>query len=121
MRGILRRGCVVSGPATLGFIGLGVMGGRMCRNLARKSVAPVIGYDVVPARIAECVGAGVEAGEGGGSHARAAGSIPAAAPGRVGPVPTSSEGGSGKHHEYIGLGLQKLIPGDDQLYMVNAT
>ena len=64
MRGIMRRGCVVSGPATLGFIGLGVMGGRMCRNLARKSAAPVIGYDVVPARIAECVGAGVEAGEG---------------------------------------------------------
>ena len=53
---------MVNGPATLGFVGLGVMGGRMCRNLARKSATPVIGYDVVPARIAECAGAGVGAG-----------------------------------------------------------
>jgi len=30
----------------LGFIGLGVMGGRMCRNLAQKSGKPVIAYDV---------------------------------------------------------------------------
>ena len=54
----------MSEPSTLGFIGLGVMGGRMCRNLARKSTTPVIGYDVVPARIAECAGAGVGAGAG---------------------------------------------------------
>ncbi|HEX6318397.1 MAG TPA: NAD(P)-dependent oxidoreductase [Burkholderiales bacterium] len=31
--------------ATLGFIGLGVMGGPMCRNLARKSGHPVVAYD----------------------------------------------------------------------------
>jgi hypothetical protein len=31
--------------ATLGFIGLGVMGGPMCRNLARKSGRPVFAYD----------------------------------------------------------------------------
>ena len=31
--------------ATLGFIGLGVMGGPMCRNLARKSGRPVVAYD----------------------------------------------------------------------------
>ena len=49
-------------PSTLGFIGLGVMGGRMCRNLARKSGKPIVGYDVVPARVAECAGAGVDAG-----------------------------------------------------------
>ena len=49
----------MSEPATLGFIGLGVMGGRMCRNLARKSGKRVLGYDTVPARIAECTGAGV--------------------------------------------------------------
>ena len=49
----------MSEPATLGFIGLGVMGGRMCRNLARKSGKPVLGYDTVPARIAECTGAGI--------------------------------------------------------------
>ena len=49
-------------PSTLGFIGLGVMGGRMCRNLARKSGKSIVGYDVVPARVAECAGAGVDAG-----------------------------------------------------------
>ena len=53
---------MVSEPTTLGFIGLGVMGGRMCRNLARKSGRPVIGYDAVPARVAECVGVGVRVG-----------------------------------------------------------
>lgn len=55
----------MSDPATLGFVGLGVMGGRMCRNLAARSGRSVIGYDVAPARIAECVAAGVgmEAGE----------------------------------------------------------
>ena len=49
-------------PSTLGFIGLGVMGGRICRNLARKSGKSIVGYDVVPARVAECAGAGVDAG-----------------------------------------------------------
>ena len=34
----------------------------MCRNLARKSGRPVIGYDVVSERIADCAGAGVRAG-----------------------------------------------------------
>lgn len=33
---------------TLGFIGLGVMGGPMCCNVARKHDAPVHAYDVVP-------------------------------------------------------------------------
>ena len=32
-------------PATLGFIGLGVMGAPMCRNLAEKSRARVIAHD----------------------------------------------------------------------------
>lgn len=31
--------------ATLGFIGLGVMGGPMCRNLARRCGRPVVAYD----------------------------------------------------------------------------
>ena len=53
---------MVSESSTLGFIGLGVMGGRMCRNLARSSGKPVVGYDIVPARIAECTSAGVGAG-----------------------------------------------------------
>lgn len=34
----------------LGYIGLGVMGSRMARNLAKKSGLPVIGYDVDPAK-----------------------------------------------------------------------
>ena len=52
----------VNEPSTLGFIGLGTMGGRMCRNLARKSGKPVVGYDLVPERIVDCAGAGVGAG-----------------------------------------------------------
>lgn len=32
--------------ATLGFIGLGVMGGPMCRNLASKSGRPVVAFDL---------------------------------------------------------------------------
>ena len=36
-------------PLTLAFIGLGVVGGRMCRSLACRSGETVIGYDIVPA------------------------------------------------------------------------
>lgn len=46
---------------TLGYIGLGVMGGRMCRNLAAKSGKPVIGYDVDAAKISALADAGVAA------------------------------------------------------------
>jgi 3-hydroxyisobutyrate dehydrogenase len=53
---------VMGEPQTLGYIGLGVMGGRMCRNLLRKSGKPVVGYDVVPERMRACVEAGAEAG-----------------------------------------------------------
>lgn len=55
---------MVTEPATLGFIGLGVMGGRMCRNLARKSGKPIVGFDIAPARVVECTAAGVHAGAG---------------------------------------------------------
>ncbi|NND50087.1 MAG: NAD(P)-dependent oxidoreductase [Rhizobiales bacterium] len=34
----------------LGFIGLGVMGGRMCRNLMEKAGKPVVAFDVDPAK-----------------------------------------------------------------------
>ncbi|NKC13204.1 MAG: NAD-binding protein [Gammaproteobacteria bacterium] len=34
----------------LGFIGLGVMGGRMCRNLAKRAGVPVMGFDIDPAK-----------------------------------------------------------------------
>ena len=53
---------MVDEPSALGFIGLGVMGGRMCRNLARRSGRPVVGFDIVPDRVAESTGAGVDAG-----------------------------------------------------------
>ena len=36
----------------IGFIGLGVMGEPMCRNLAAKSGQPILGYDVNPAPLA---------------------------------------------------------------------
>jgi hypothetical protein len=45
----------------LGFIGLGVMGGRMCRNLAAKSGKPVIGYDVAADKAAALADAGIAA------------------------------------------------------------
>ena len=35
-----------NGNKTLGFIGLGVMGEPMCRNLAVKSGQPVTAFDV---------------------------------------------------------------------------
>lgn len=46
---------------TLGFIGLGVMGGRMCRNLAQKSQKPVIAYDVDMAKAEALAAHGVKA------------------------------------------------------------
>ena len=44
---------------TLGFIGLGVMGGRMCRNLAAKSGKPVVAYDIDGEKVAALGDAGV--------------------------------------------------------------
>ena len=37
---------------TIGFIGLGVMGEPICRNLVRKSGAPVIAFDLAPEPLA---------------------------------------------------------------------
>jgi len=51
----------VSGNEKLGFIGLGVMGGRMCRNLAQKSGRRVIGYDLDPDKANALSNFGVEA------------------------------------------------------------
>jgi len=48
----------------LGFIGLGVMGGRMCRNLVRKSGLPVVAYDLDPTRAAALAPHGVAAASG---------------------------------------------------------
>ena len=46
--------------STLGFIGLGVMGGRMCRNLVTKSGKPVVAYDIDREKAEALADAGVE-------------------------------------------------------------
>src|SRR4029077_16141590 len=43
----------------VGFIGLGVMGEPMCRNLARKSGANIIAYDRLPEPLARLAAVGV--------------------------------------------------------------
>jgi 3-hydroxyisobutyrate dehydrogenase-like beta-hydroxyacid dehydrogenase len=45
----------------LGFVGLGVMGEPMCRNLARKSGATVVAFDDRPAPLAALAADGVQA------------------------------------------------------------
>ncbi|MGQ0652573.1 MAG: NAD(P)-dependent oxidoreductase [Betaproteobacteria bacterium] len=47
----------------IGFIGLGVMGEPICRNLAAKSGQKVIGYDLSPEPLARLAGAGVQAAQ----------------------------------------------------------
>jgi 3-hydroxyisobutyrate dehydrogenase-like beta-hydroxyacid dehydrogenase len=49
-----------SATATLGFVGLGVMGEPMCRNLARKSGRPVLAYDLRPEPLQRLSADGVE-------------------------------------------------------------
>lgn len=46
--------------AAIGFIGLGVMGEPMCRNLARKSGRPVLGFDRVDAPLERLAEVGVK-------------------------------------------------------------
>lgn len=53
----------MAGEQKLGFIGLGVMGGRMCRNLATKSGMPVVGYDVDQAKATAVAEHGVTAAD----------------------------------------------------------
>src|SRR5262245_51214948 len=36
------------GVTSIGFIGLGVMGGAMCRNIAAKHDGPVLAFDLSP-------------------------------------------------------------------------
>lgn len=49
---------------TIGFIGLGVMGEPMCRNLALKSGRPVIAFDLNQTPLMRLVADGVEAAPG---------------------------------------------------------
>ncbi|MBS0531681.1 MAG: NAD(P)-dependent oxidoreductase [Proteobacteria bacterium] len=46
-------------PDAIGFIGLGVMGEPICRNLARKSGRLVIGFDLADAPLQRLAGVGV--------------------------------------------------------------
>jgi len=45
---------------TIGFIGLGVMGGPMCRNIIKKHPAPVHAFDLNLAALQEIVSAGAQ-------------------------------------------------------------
>jgi 3-hydroxyisobutyrate dehydrogenase len=47
--------------ATIGFIGLGVMGEPMCGHLARRSGIPVLAFDLQPEPLARLAGQGVRA------------------------------------------------------------
>jgi 3-hydroxyisobutyrate dehydrogenase-like beta-hydroxyacid dehydrogenase len=51
----------MTNQSPIGFIGLGVMGEPMCRNLARKSGAPVIAFDLRPEPLARLKADGVAA------------------------------------------------------------
>ena len=53
----------MGGPRTLGFIGTGVMGEPMCRNLAAKSGARVLAWDPQPAPLERLRAHGVAAAE----------------------------------------------------------
>lgn len=65
----------------LGFIGLGVMGSGMCRNLATRQAAPVHVFDMVAAAIADQVESGAIAAASVGEVAGAAGVIFLSLPG----------------------------------------
>jgi len=66
---------------TLGFIGLGVMGEPMCRNLARKSGRPVLAYDVRAEPLGRLKTDGVRAARSLAEVAREAGIIFLSLPG----------------------------------------
>ena len=51
----------MSNPKQIGFIGLGVMGEPICRNLARKSGAPVLAFDLSKEPLERLAADGVKA------------------------------------------------------------
>lgn len=53
----------IESVGTIGFIGLGAMGGPMCHNLARKATVPVLAFDLSPTRRVEAVAAGATPAE----------------------------------------------------------
>jgi len=88
----------VSAISAIGFIGLGVMGEPMCRNLARKSGRPVIGFDRVSAPLERLAEAGVRAASGVAELARQCGVVFMAVP-------------SGAHVEEVCSGSDGLLAG----------
>jgi 3-hydroxyisobutyrate dehydrogenase-like beta-hydroxyacid dehydrogenase len=56
---------------TIGFIGLGVMGAPMCRNVVRKHPAPVHAFDVNPNAVRDVAASGAHAGASVGQVAAA--------------------------------------------------
>ena len=57
---------------TIGFIGLGVMGEPMCRNVAQRSGRPVVAYDMSPEPLARLAAHGVTAAGSAAAVMRAA-------------------------------------------------
>jgi 3-hydroxyisobutyrate dehydrogenase-like beta-hydroxyacid dehydrogenase len=52
-------------PETIGFIGLGVMGEPICRNLLRKSGRKVLAFDLAAEQLARIVADSDREGNGG--------------------------------------------------------
>lgn len=63
---------IAAAPVTVGFIGLGVMGGPMSRNVVRKHAGPVHAFDMSEAALGETVAAGAIAAASVSEVARAA-------------------------------------------------
>jgi 3-hydroxyisobutyrate dehydrogenase-like beta-hydroxyacid dehydrogenase len=51
-----------SSALNIGFIGVGHMGGPMCRNIVTKGLFDVLVYDVNSVAMQECVAAGAKSG-----------------------------------------------------------
>ena len=63
----------------IGFIGLGVMGEPMCRNIASKSGEQVLGYDLDRAPLARLKQHGVQAASSAGDRRALQHGVPVAA------------------------------------------
>lgn len=66
---------------TIGFIGLGVMGEPMCRNIAKKSGRPVVAYDINPAPLDRLAAHGVARAASAAEMAAKAGTVLLSLPG----------------------------------------
>jgi 3-hydroxyisobutyrate dehydrogenase-like beta-hydroxyacid dehydrogenase len=86
----------VTETGKIGFIGIGVMGEPMCRNLAEKSGRSVIAFDREPAPLERLKAAGVEPAESIEALARACDTVFMALP-------------SGKHIEEVCIGEDGLL------------